>query len=96
MVVNGALMLTYPCLDVWSYVHNKSSRNTTGDIQHFGERPILFQHDNAPVHKARSIQRLFVEIGVIGVEELDWPEQSPDLNPIKHLLGELERRLRWA
>ena len=32
--------------------------------QKFGEGPFLFQHDNAPVHKARSIQKGFVEIGV--------------------------------
>jgi hypothetical protein len=58
--------------------------------QQFGEGPLLFQHGNAPVHKARSIQKWFVEIGV---EELDWNAQSPDLNPIKHLWDELERRL---
>ena len=46
--------------------------------QQFGGGPFLFQHDNAPMHKARSIQKWFVENGV---EELDFP----DLNPIDHL-----------
>ena len=36
--------------------------------QQFGEGLFLFQYDNAPVHKARSIQKRFVKIGV---EELD-------------------------
>jgi hypothetical protein len=43
------------------------------------------------VHKARSIQKWFVKIGV---EELDWPAQSPDLNPIKHIWDELKLRLQ--
>ena len=36
--------------------------------QQFGEGPFLFLHDNPPMHKARSIQKWF---GEIGVEELD-------------------------
>ena len=53
--------------------------------------PFLFQHDNVPAHKVRSIKKWFVEIRL---EELDWPAQSPDLNPIEHIWDELECQLR--
>ena len=59
--------------------------------QQFEEGPFLFQHDNAPVHKERSIQKWFVEITV---EALDWPAQRPALHPIEDLWDELECRLR--
>ena len=36
--------------------------------QQFEEGPFLFEHDNAPLPKVRSIQKWFLEIGV---EELD-------------------------
>ncbi|KAK3551068.1 hypothetical protein QTP70_011482 [Hemibagrus guttatus] len=57
----------------------------------FGDDPFLFQHDCTPVHKARSIKTW---MRAFGVEELDWPAQSPDLNLIKHLWDELEWRLK--
>ena len=38
--------------------------------QQFGEEPFLFQHDNAPVHKTRSIQKWFIEIGVKNLTDL--------------------------
>ena len=57
----------------------------------FGKDTFLFQHDNAPVYKARSIQKWFVEIGV---EDLNWPAQSLYPNPTEHLWDEVERRLQ--
>ena len=57
----------------------KGNLNVPTLWEQFGEGPFLFQHDNVPVHKAMSIQKWFVEIGV---EELDWAAQSPDFNSI--------------
>ncbi|KAL0187606.1 hypothetical protein M9458_014705, partial [Cirrhinus mrigala] len=38
--------------------------------EQFGAGPFIFQHDCAPVHKARSIKTWMTESGV---DELDWP-----------------------
>ncbi|KAI4892982.1 hypothetical protein NFI96_019747, partial [Prochilodus magdalenae] len=60
-------------------------------VGQFGDGPFLFQHDRTPVHRASSIETWRSESGV---EELDWPAQSPDLHPIEHLWDGLEWRLR--
>ena len=53
----------------------------------FGEDPLLFQHDCAPVRKGSSIK---IRFDVFEVEELQCPALSPDLNPTEHLCNELE------
>ncbi len=51
-----------------------------------------FQQDNAPRHKAQIISDWFLEHNN-EFTLLKWPPQSPDLNPIEHLLDVVEREI---
>jgi hypothetical protein len=57
----------------------------------FGDDDCLYQHDNAPCHKAKSVREWFVDSKV---PEMDWPAHSLDLNTMEHLRDELQCRLR--
>ncbi len=59
--------------------------------QLFKEADFIFQHDLAPAHTAKSTKSWLNDHGV-GV--LDWPANSPDLNPIENLWSIVKSKMR--
>ncbi len=59
--------------------------------QLFKDADFISQQDLAPTHTAKSTKSWLNDHGV-GV--LDWPANSPDLNPIENLWGIVKRKMR--
>jgi hypothetical protein len=58
--------------------------------QWFPNNDFVFMHDSAPCHKAKSITKYLQDQNI---KVLDWPGNSPDMNPIENVWRALKKEI---
>lgn len=61
-------------------------------LRHELDNHFTLQDDNARPHRARIISDCLREAGI---ERMEWPPTSPDMNPIEHAWDQLKRAI-WS
>lgn len=78
----GRLHIISGMMNATKYIDVLQNKMLRSGKDLFGEESFQFQDDNAPCHRAKLVKSWMETNGII---RLDWPAQSPDLNPIENL-----------
>ncbi len=93
----GCYVICWCWSTVFSEVHSQR-RHLPGNFRAlpsadklYGDADLIFQLDLAPAHTAKATKSWF---NGHGVTVLDWPANSPELNPKENLCGIVKRKTR--
>ena len=87
----GTLTPVHGTIDAEAYIKILDDNLWPVIAKNFAAKPYVFQDDNAPVHRARSVMTYMAENRV---NTTTWPAQSPDLNIIENVWLHIKRELQ--
>ena len=86
----GNLLLTNSTLNAEKYISLLTDNLDQSLLKMENSNNFIFQQDNAPIHKAKKTIKYFEDSNI---ELLEWPPQSPDLNPIENIWALLDKNI---